>query len=158
MKFPAVSGYNLHREKKHLPADLEGQVNLLFVPFWQRQQFDVDTWVPAARRIEAEIPALRYYELPTIQKMNFFAELFINEGMRAGIPNSLTRQRTITLYLDKNEFRQALEIDSESQISILLVDRSGEVIWRAEGRYSPEKEASLLQALEQTALVASHRG
>ncbi len=37
----------------------------------------------------------------------------LNEGMRAGIPERATRAHTITLYLDKAAFRQALAIPDE---------------------------------------------
>lgn len=147
MKFPNVSGYNLLRQQQKFPRDLAGQVNLLFVPFQQWQQAEVDSWLPAAERLAAQYPGLVAYELPTIQKMNRFAEFFINEGMRAGIPNPQTREHTITLYLDKAGFRRALEIANEDEITVLLVDRQGELMWRTTGRYTPEKERSLGEVL-----------
>ena len=42
MKFPQVSGSNLLRERLSLPQDFKGQFNLLFVPFQQWQQMEVD--------------------------------------------------------------------------------------------------------------------
>jgi hypothetical protein len=69
--------------------------------------------------------------------------------MRAGIPNPKTRERTITLYLDKADFRAALDMPDEEHIYILLVDRQGEVFFRERGPYSREKEAALSQTLEQ---------
>jgi len=107
----------------------------------------VDGWVPLAREIEEARPGFCYYELPTIQRRGWFAETMLNEGMRAGIPNPKTRERTITLYLDKKAFRRELEIDSEEQITVLLVDRRGTVLWRTTGAYTPEKEGQLRQFL-----------
>jgi hypothetical protein len=149
MQLPAVSGSNLHRQKIRLPEDLEGALNLVLIAFQQWQQRQVDTWLPLARRLEEAYPALRYYELPTIQRLNPLARTFINEGMRAGIPDTVARERTITLYLDKRAFREALHLPSEENIYALLLDAQGQVLWRADGVLTADKAESLAQAVEQ---------
>jgi hypothetical protein len=73
--------------------------------------------------------------------------LFINEGMRAGIPNPKTRERTITLYLDKADFCSTLEMTDEEHIYVLVIDRQGNELFRTRGPYSPEGEAALRQTL-----------
>jgi len=138
MIFPTVSGSNLLRQKVTLPQDFQGKLNLVFVPFLQWQQMEVDSWVPLVRRLEAQRQGLFYYELPTIQKRNVLYRTFINEGMRAGIPNATTRGRTITLYLDKAAFQKALEMGDEEHIYILLLDQAGKVFYRSRGAYTPE--------------------
>ena len=62
--------------------------------------------------------------------------------MRAGIPNPKTRERTITLYLDKADFRAALGMPDEDHIYILVIDRQGNELFRARCPYSREGEAS----------------
>lgn len=146
MKFPNVEGVNLLRQRVSLPGDLRGEINLVFVPFHQWHQALVDSWLPFARQLEQDHPGLCYYELPTIQRMNKLYQTFINEGMRAGIPNSLTRERTITLYLDKQAFRRALNLASEQDIYVLLIDRQGNVLHRAQGIFTPEKGSALAWA------------
>lgn len=73
---------------------------------------------------------------------------FLNEGMRAGIPNKATHARTITLYLDKSAFRKALDIDNEQNMWLYLFDRSGKVLWRTAGRFSPQKGTALKDAAD----------
>jgi len=85
----------------------------MLIAFQQWQQRQVDTWLPLAQRLEATYSALRYYELPTIRRLNTLARTFINEGMRAGIPDPVARERTITLYVDKRAFREMLGLCSE---------------------------------------------
>jgi hypothetical protein len=108
----------------------------------------VDTWIPLVRELERAHPGFKYYELPTIQRMNVLARTFINEGMRAGIPDPVARERTITLYVDKAPFRQALSLADEGDIYVLLLDREGRVLWREEGSFAPAKGESLRQAIE----------
>jgi len=149
MTFPTVRGSSLLREKLTLPQDFQGELNLLFIPFKQWQQMEVDSWMALATELEGQINGLFFYELPTIQTRNSFYKMFINEGMRAGIPNPKTRARTITLYLDKAEFQSALDMPDEEHIYVLLVDRQGKEFFRTRGPYSPEGEAALRQFLGQ---------
>jgi hypothetical protein len=148
MQFPTVTGSNLQRSKLTLPQDFQGELNLVLIAFQQWQQTQVDTWIPFARQLEETHPGVRYYELPTIQQLNVLVRTFINEGMRAGLPDPVVRERTITLYLDKDEFRQALQLPHEDHIYVLLLDRQGQVLWRAEGDFTPEKGESLAEQLQ----------
>jgi len=141
--FPLVSGTNLDREELSFPDDFAGELNLLIVPFEQRQQLDVNTWIPAAQELERAYPGFIYYELPTIYQLPSISRTFINEGMRAGIPDQTSRERTVTLYLDKETFKRALGIDSEAMIHLFLCDAEGRILWRTTGVHSPEQEAAL---------------
>jgi len=152
MTFPTVSGSNLLREKLTLPQDFQGKLNLVFIPFEQWHQMEVDSWGALAEELEKQFDGLVYYELPTIQSRNTIYKMFINEGMRAGIPNPKTRQRTITLYLDKAVFRAALNMTDEEHIYVLVVDRQGKEFFRTRGPHSREGEAALRQALLQLTL------
>ena len=149
MKFPIATGSNLLRQKLNLPADFEGELNIILIAFEQWQQNTINTWLPFVEQLEQRYDGLRYYELPVIKRMNFIVRTFINEGMRAGIPNKKARERTITLYLDKPAFRQALDLAHERDIYILIVDRDSNVVWRAEGAFTPEKGEALSKAIGQ---------
>lgn len=149
MTFPRVSGSNLLRQKMNLPHDFQGKLNLVFIPFERWHQLEVDSWSALAEELEEKYEGLVYYELPTLQNGGFIYKIFLNEGMRAGIPNPKTRERTITLYLDKADFRAALDMADEEHIYVLMVDRTGKEFFRARGPYSREVEAALRQALSQ---------
>jgi hypothetical protein len=149
MTFPTVRGSNLLRQKLTLPQDFQGKFNIVFVPFERWHQMEVDSWMALAKELEEQYEDLVYYELPTIQSRNSFYKMFLNEGMRAGIPNPKTRGRTITLYLDKADFRAALGMLDEEHIYILVVDRQGNEFFRTRGPYCREAEADLRQALSQ---------
>jgi len=147
-QFPTVSGFNLNRQELEFPRDFRGDLNLLFVPFLQPQQFVVNTWIPLADELEAIFPELAYYELPTIDTLPALSRTFINEGMRAGIPNAKARERTITLYVDIARFMRAIGIPTKNDVHILLVDRWGSILWRTTGSFDAAKGGELTQALE----------
>lgn len=148
MQLPVVHGRNLQRQKMSFPADFAGAVNLVFIAFLRRHQDLIDEWVPIVAQLAEDFPQLEYYEFPTLPDNGFFYRLFLNEGMRAGIPSAGTRARTITLYLDKEAFRKALDIDHENEMWLYLFDDAGQVLWRVSGRYTEQKGAALRAAVE----------
>lgn len=149
MNFPTVSGSNLLRQETRLPADLTADYNVILIAFQQWQQSVIDTWLPFVTELEQERADVRAYELPVIQRLNLLARTFINEGMRAGIPDRKARERTITLYLDKEAFRRALDMPDEQDIYALLLDRQGKVLWRTRGSFTLEKGQALKAAIAQ---------
>ena len=96
----------------------------------------VDSCVTLARQLKQSFPDAQFYETPVIQKMNVISQTFINERMRAGIPNQTIREKTITLYIDKKALRSALEIPNDDTNWVLVLDKQGNILWRAEGAYS----------------------
>jgi hypothetical protein len=148
MKLPQVKGSNLNRKKMVFPDDFSGEINLVFIAFLRWHQDLIDEWIPFVEQLAQEYPELQYYEFPTLPNKGFVYRTFLNEGMRAGIPNEATRGRTITLYLDKLSFRKAIDIDDEQTMWLYLFDKVGEVLWRANGRITEDKQQALRNALK----------
>jgi len=149
MKLLRVEGNNLNRKKMVFPDDFAGEMNLVFIAFLRWHQDLIDEWVPFVAQLAGEFPELHYYEFPTLPRRGLLYRTFLNEGMRAGIPNPATRARTVTLYVDKTAFRRALAIDNERNIWLYLFDRTGQVLWRVEGRFTDEKGAALRDFVSQ---------
>jgi len=148
MKFPNVSGSNLEGRKFQLPGDLEGEINLVFIPFLRSHQDWVDTWVPLAKQLVETVPGFRYYETPTLPRMNPISRMGLDFGMKMGIPDRAAREATITLYLDKDKFRRDLDIPTEETIVPMLITRQGEILWRTTGPFSTEQGESLVAAIQ----------
>ena len=149
MLFPTVEGSNLAGREYILPAGFEGELNIVALAFQMWHQDEVNTWMPLFEQMEHQVPGLRAYELPVLRSMNRLSQWMIDQGMRGGIPDLATRSRTITLYTDKERFRQALELSNENHITVLLVDRRGEVLWRTQGAYRPDTARELAAAVRQ---------
>ena len=149
-RFPLVKASNLEKRVLNLPADFGGDRNLLLVAFERKQQKDVDTWLREMKRFEEFDPKFHYYELPTIQRPNSLMRWIIDNGMRRGIPDRKARERTITLYIDKLVFCDALQILDQKHIHVLLVNRTGDVLWRTEGLFDETKGEGLLSALKRS--------
>jgi hypothetical protein len=155
--FPAVSGNSLMKRKFSLPADFEGELNVVLIAFKRNQQDDVDTWTPHLRALAANHPGLKVYELPVLPRSITIMRGFIDGGMRSGIPDTAVRATTITLYINKTPFKKSLDIRSEEHIEVVLVDRKGVIHWRAQGLFDEAALTTLEQALATVMRREPHR-
>jgi hypothetical protein len=145
MRFPAVSGSNLAGERFSLPDDLDLPA-LVVVAYTRDQQSTVDTWLELVDHLAER--GVATYELPTITRLGPLQRLFIDGGMRAGIPDPETRARTITLYTDVRAFRDALALPDRRVVALLL-DADERVIARftgARGETTADKVVAALGA------------
>jgi hypothetical protein len=137
--FPSVTGHDLNGRTLQLPKDLAGDVDLLFIAFVRGQQADVDTWKNFADAAQKNHPNLKVYEVPVLARGISLMRGFIDGGMRNAIKTDAARAATVTLYIDKEQFRHALDIPSEDRITVLLIKRDGTVLWKATGPYDAAK-------------------
>lgn len=141
--FPPLQARNLNGRTLALPTEFAGTRNVVIVAFRRWHQQMVDSWFPALEPRLAAHPDLRAYELPMIASGYTLARPFIDGGMARAIPNPVVRERTLTVYTNVAQSLAALQISSTETITILLVDRSGQIFWRSEGEYTADKGAAL---------------
>ncbi len=56
MRFPTVKGSNLAGKEFTLPADFEGELNVVALAFQMWHQNEVNTWMPLFEQMEHECP------------------------------------------------------------------------------------------------------
>jgi len=152
--FPTITSYGLDKAKVNFPADLAGQTNLLLISFEPEQQKEIDTWLPLAQALQHTNFNFRWYRLPVSERENFVFRWWENSSMRSDETDPETWPWIVPLYVNKEEFRSALQIQNEHEIVALLVDKQGHVSWRASGPLTPANRASLTSAL--TAAAGTH--
>ena len=142
--FPAVAAYNLDKVRVTLPADLDGERNLLLLSFASEQAPQVASWDAVAQALEHTEPHFRTYRLPVAGTENMLYRWWRNEALRGDESDPEMWKWTVPLYLDTEAFRRALGVASEKKMVVLLVDRSGRILWRADGAATPQLRAALL--------------
>lgn len=147
--FPHVSGTNLEGKKFSLPQDLEGELNLVIIPFQQYQQILVDSWSNFLLSLQSKYPFFAFYELPILSFGYLPSRFLIDGGMRAGIADKKTRERTITLYLNKSNFRKLLDIKTEDTIHLFLITKDGTIHWKTDGEITKFKQKKLEEILKE---------
>ena len=91
--FPPVRAHNLNRRTFNLPADFEGERNLVILAFQRKQQALVDPWTAAIRELLARYPDLHFYELPSISRGNPLFRAWLDGAMRGGFPTARAANR-----------------------------------------------------------------
>jgi hypothetical protein len=85
-------------------------------------------------------------EVPTIRKTNKLNELYLDGVMRAGIRDDRIRNRTITAYLDKEAFKNDLDIPNEDTIYWFLIEEgSSNILLQGVGVIT-EQELDLIRS------------
>lgn len=145
-RFPPLQARNLEGAVRDLPAAFAGDPSIVIVAFERHQQADVDSWLPWLTGLRERLPGLEVYELPAIKRRWLPFRGFIDGGMRAGIPDPETRQRTLTGYTDIGSLSRAFRIDSTTAIALFVVSRNGSVVWSGRAAYDPDAAAGLERA------------
>ena len=143
--FPRLRGMSLSRKRMIIPEDLEGNINLVLVAFRRHHQRDVDEWLHDLGDIEERIEDLCIYEVPLLVRYPRFYRRWIDDGMRSGIPDPETRDRTITVYTDRRRFLDHFDLPDESQILVALLDGKGAVVWSHVG---PPSESAIEELID----------
>jgi hypothetical protein len=148
--FPAISTYSLDKARVNLPADFAGKVNLLLISFEPEQAKDIDTWMPAAQALQHMNLEFRYYKLPVSNPENLIYRWWDSSSLRSVETDPETWHWIIPLYTNKEAFRRSLNISNEKEVVAALVDKTGRVLWKASGRITADKKASLTAAVTAT--------
>lgn len=129
--FPTVTADDLNGDSKTLPADLPGDVTIVFIAYKQNQQDDVNSWVYGLGLDPYRGP--EFVEVPVVGSAARMMRSFVDNGMRSGITDTAMRARTITLYESPTLVNDPLGFSGRNEIRVLLVRKSGEVLWSTSG-------------------------
>jgi hypothetical protein len=144
--FPTVTGYNLDKDKVIFPSGMQGQTDLLLISFAAEQQKDIDSWLPAAQALQHSNFQFRWYELPISSKENFIFRWWETSSIRSDQTDPEMWPWIVPLFVDRHRFQQDLAIPNEKQVVALLVNRRGQILWRASGPMTTDKRTSLMAA------------
>lgn len=150
--FPQVTGNNLEKQEIELPQYFLGTTTILLLGYKQDSQFDIDRWLIGLDMTQVTTPV---YEIPTIQGM--FPRMFstvIDNGMRKGIPKSLW-QGVITVYQGGDKIQQFTGNMSPNNARVILLDKSGTVIFFYDEGFSVDALNKLRSAIDEQKVISS---
>lgn len=148
--FPEYRAKDLNGKLVTIPGNGSSRHALVLVAFKRKQQKVIDRWLTEAKPLMKRSGDVDFLELPVIRKMNPVSRWFLYQGMRSGIRSKYTRQRVVTLHLDKNKFRRDLKIPNEDKVHVFLVRRADRaILWRTHGEVTPASLAALKAQLGQ---------
>lgn len=144
--FPSITAYGLDKQKVTLPSGMQGQIDLLLLSFAPEQQKDVDSWMQTAQALQHSNFQFRYYQLPISGRENFVFRWWETSSMRSDESDPEAWHWIVPLFVDQHKFLQQLNIPNQKSVVALLVNRQGQILWRASGPITSDKRASLMAA------------
>ena len=147
--FPYFLGSNLEGKSRRLPNDFEGDLNVVIIAFRREHTDLIESWLNSLEQMIGKNTKLRFYELPVLSRAYSPFRWWIDGGMRAGIVDDEARERTVTVYTNKRDFKRRLEIPNEETIYIFLVGRNGTILWQDKGRLTEAKFQKLQNAVQE---------
>lgn len=129
--FPAVTADDLNGRSVSLPSQLPGEPTIVFIAYKQEQQHDVNGWIDTLGLDPAQ--GAEFVEVPVVGRSTALIRSFVDNGMRSGIVDTNMRARTITLYESPSLVNDPLGFTGRDEIRVLVVRRSGEVLWSTSG-------------------------
>ena len=127
------------------PDDFVDRDLIVIVAFQQWHQPLVDESIENLEKDKLDLTH-NIIEVPTIRKSTKLNEIYLDGVMRRAIKEDRIRNRTITAYIDKEEFKQSLEIPDEQSIYWFLIEKdSRNILLRGSGVITP-KEVNLIKS------------
>lgn len=144
--FPPVSGRDLNENPWTAPDGFPADRTLVLIGFDEPQQELIDTWIIGMKLKNPET-RLAWIEMPVIENPGIFMRWFINTGMRGGIPDKATRSRVWTAYTDRKAFLKSCGIPSTDTITVLVVEKDGQIVASESGGFTEPGARRLAKAM-----------
>ena len=142
--FPRILGINLEGKELKLPETFNKKLNLVIVAFKREQQKDVNSWINATKPIIAKKTEFSFFEIPVIFELSAPKRFWLNNAMRFGIKDKISRQNTITIYTNRKKFYKVTNM-KEDFIYALLINNDGKILWRKKGLANKSNIRELLE-------------
>ena len=149
-RLPSIVAERLDQTPLVLPQELPSNRTLALVVFKGQQREEARSWIEGLQLHRDS--SIAWLKLPVLDTPG-------DDGERRGIverllerhPGSAERARLVPLFINRDAFVRSTGLSSAEHASVLVLDRQGNVLARAEG---PD-EASKAQALRETLLASN---
>ena len=147
-KLPSFTAKRMHDQAPIvLPQQLPSARTLAVVVFKNAQQDEAQAWIDGLRLNHD--PSIAWVRIPVFSHHNDESQRRSKEALLlARYPREDDRARIMSVVTDKDAFVRATGLTSTDHVSLLVLDRSGNVLAKAQGPYDEGKA----QALRQTVL------
>jgi hypothetical protein len=146
--FPTINGRNLNKKRTAIPDDFSDMNIIAIIAFQRWQQDLVDESIERLDKMNMN-ETHHVIEVPVLQQFSKLRQMRLDGVMRAAIVDYGIRQRTITAYLDKQVFRNCLNIPSEDTTYWFLIDHvTKNILLRGTGVITSEEVNQIKSASE----------
>jgi hypothetical protein len=145
-RVPSVTAKRLDQQRLVLPQGLPADRTLALVAFDRSHRGEIDSWIQGLRLDrDSTIP---WFKMPVLKDPG-------TEGGRGDIENKLLarhpresdRSRLVPIFTDREAFVRAAGLSGTEHAWVLVLNREGKVLARAEGHFDEGKAQALRETL-----------
>jgi hypothetical protein len=145
-RLPTLTAKRLDQQRIVLPQSLSADRTLALVAFNQNQRAEIDSWVKGLGL--KQDPSISWFKMPVLNDPgNEDARSAIEIKLLARHTSERARSRLVPVFTDRDAFIRTAGLSGADHASVLILNREGKVLARAEGQYDERKALALRETL-----------
>jgi hypothetical protein len=145
-RLPTLTAKRLDQQRVVLPHSFSADRTLALVAFDQNQRAEIDSWVQGLGL--KQDPSISWFKMPVLNDPgNEDARSAIEIKLLARHTSERARARLVPVFTDRDAFIRAAGLSGADHASVLILNREGKVLARAEGQYDEGKALALRKTL-----------
>jgi hypothetical protein len=149
-RLPSLTAKRLDEQPRALPGQVPSQRSLALVAYTRHQRDEIQSWI-RGMGLDAT-NAIPWFRLSVVNDPGSETQRSeIERKLLAHYPHAADRARLVPVFTNREAFARAAGISSTDHAAVLVVDREGRVLARAEGPFDEAKA----QALRETLLASA---
>lgn len=147
-RLPAATAERVGQQRIVLPRGLSAERSLALVGFEREQHEEIDSWIQGLRLEHDD--TITWFKMPVLNDPGDpAARSAIEYRILARQPTEQARSRLVPVFTNREAFIRAAGLSGARHASVLVLDREGKVLARAEGRFDNDKALALRATLAQ---------
>jgi hypothetical protein len=145
-RLPTLFAKRLDQQPVVLPQQLPAERTLALVAYTRHQREEIQSWIRGLRLDEDS--GIPWFRMSVLNDPGSESERSaIENRLLARHPSEADRSRLVPVFTDRDAFVRAAGISGTEHASVLVLNREGKVLARAEGRYDEAKAQALRETL-----------
>ena len=141
-RLPAFMAQTLLRQPLAVPQELPADRTLALITFHRSHRDQAESWVRGLNLREDS--TIAWMRLPVINDPGTpTGRDALENKLRALYPAEAERAKLLPVFTDRASFVRSAGLNGVNQLSVVVVNRQGEVLARVEGAFDPEKAQTL---------------
>jgi hypothetical protein len=145
-RLPTLTAKRLDQQLVTLPHGLPAERTLALVAFNRSQRGEIDSWIQGLRL--GHDPSIPWFKMPVFNDPGSeVARNDLQNQMLARHPAGADLSRLVPVFTDRDAFIRAAGLSGTEHAWVLVLNREGKVLARAEGLYNEAKAQALRETL-----------
>jgi hypothetical protein len=145
-RLPLLSAKRLDQQHVVLPAGLPAERTLALVAYTKLHRAEIDSWIHGLRLRQDD--SIAWFRMPVLNDPgDAVARTAIEDKLLARHPEHADRSRLVPVFTNREAFIRAAGISGTEHASVLVLNRDGHVLARAEGFFDEDKARALRETL-----------